>query len=377
MRAVLALEDGRLFRGRSFGDGAPSFGEVVFHTGMTGYQEVISDPSYRGQIVVMTAPLIGNCGVTPEDAESRGLHLAGMVVREYCQVPSSWRSRESLGSMLRRSGIAAVTGVDTRALTKHIRAHGALRGGIGVEMDEAELLAEVRSSPSLVGRDLVAEVRGPAPIDWEIRSASRWKPFRQPPYRPSGARIAVLDCGVKYGILRNLRDRVEEVRVFPSGIPAEQIETWKPDALLLSNGPGDPAAVESALKTARALLGRLPMMGICLGHQILSLALGARTFKLKFGHHGANHPVQQLRNGEIEITSQNHGFAVDEESLIRAGAEVTRRSLNDSTVEGMQHKELRLVGYQYHPEAAPGPLDASPIFDTFIDDILPRSGSVA
>ncbi|MAE72222.1 MAG: carbamoyl phosphate synthase small subunit [Gemmatimonadetes bacterium] len=375
MRAVLALEDGRLFRGDSFGAGTPSYGEVVFHTGMTGYQEVISDPSYRGQIVVMTAPLIGNCGVTPDDAESRGLHLAGLVVREYCQTPSSWRSRESLGSMLRRSGVTAVTGVDTRALTRHIRAHGALRGGIGVETDEAELLAAVRNSAPLVGRDLVAEVRGPAPVDWEIRSNSRWRPFRNPHSQPSRGRIAVLDCGVKFGILRNLRDRVDEIRVFPAGTTTERIEAWKPDALLLSNGPGDPAAVESALVTARELLGRLPMMGICLGHQILSLALGARTFKLKFGHHGANHPVQHLRTGKIEITSQNHGFAVDEESLLRAGAEVTRRNLNDGTVEGMQHKELGVVGYQYHPEAAPGPLDASPIFDAFIESVFHRSGN--
>jgi len=369
MRAVLALEDGRVFPGRSFGAPGPAFGEVVFHTGMTGYQEVVSDPSYRGQIVVMTAPHIGNCGVTREDAESRGLHLAGFVVREYCEIPSSWRARESLGSMLQRAGVGAITGVDTRAVTRHIRTHGALRGGIGVGMEERELVSTVKSSPGLIGRDLVSEVKSPSAHDWEIPTAPQWLPFGRPVTQPIGERIAVLDCGVKHSILRNPRRRVEQVRVFPADAPIDRIREWRPKALLISNGPGAPEAAGTALEITRALLGQMPMVGICLGHQLLALALGARTYKLKFGHHGANHPVANLRSGEIEITSQNHGFAVDEASLLATGAEVIRRNLNDDTVEGLQHRELEVIGYQYHPEAAPGPSDATPAFDALVNMI--------
>ena len=365
MRATLALEDGRLFRGMSFGASDTTFGEVVFHTGMTGYQEVISDPSYRGQIVAMTAPLIGNYGVNPEDNESHRLHLSGFVVREYCDTPSNWRSSESLGALLAQHGIPGITGIDTRALTRHIRTAGALRGGIGVGVEDADLLEKVKGSPGLFGRDLVAEVRATAPYDWEEPLAPEWVVQSHAAPGPLHARVAVLDCGVKFGILRRLRQKVTDVKVFPAGTPAPEILEWAPDGVLLSNGPGDPTAVEGVVATVRDLMGNLPIFGICLGHQVLALALGATTYKLKFGHHGANHPVKNLLTGDIEITSQNHGFAVDEDSLLATGAEVTRRNLNDGTIEGFRHRELDIQALQYHPEACPGPNDAAGIFDDF------------
>lgn len=366
MQATLALEDGRLFHGQSFGARSPGFGEAVFHTGMTGYQEVISDPSYHGQIVVMTAPLIGNYGVNHEDPESRRLHLAGLVVREYCKTPSSWRSREPLGTLLERSEVPAVTGVDTRALTRHLRSRGAMRGGIGVGMSDDALLSAVRDSRGLEGRDLAREVAADQPFDWEVGVADRWRPFHAPTDSPAAVRLAVIDCGVKFNILRCLRERASDVRVFPAAVGTQAILDWGPQGIVFSNGPGDPAPVESAIQLARDLMGKLPILGICLGHQVLALALGAHTYKLKFGHHGANHPVKNLTTGEIEITSQNHGFAVDEDSLVATGAEVTRRNLNDGTVEGMRHRELGIECIQYHPEAAPGPWDAHHAFTDFV-----------
>lgn len=367
MKALIALEDGRLFEGRSFTGPGETQGEMVFNTGMTGYQEVLTDPSYRGQIVAMTYPLIGNYGVTDADAESRRIFVEGFVVREYEEAYSNWRATESLGAYLVRHGIMGIDQVDTRAITRHIRRAGAMKAVISTEdLDPVSLVAKARISPGLLGRDLVSEVSPRGPY--------LWGPKRQEPVPASGFtddpdvcyRVAVLDCGLKYNQLRIFARLGCECLVFPSWTRTDEIIARDPDGVFFSNGPGDPAALPGIVDVARTFLGRLPIFGICLGHQILGQALGGRTFKLKFGHHGLNQPVKNLETGRIEITSQNHGFSVDEATL-QPDVEITHVNLNDHTVEGMRSRTAPAFSVQYHPENAPGPHDSEYLFARFID----------
>jgi carbamoyl-phosphate synthase small subunit len=355
--AILLLEDGRCFRGRAVGAAAEAFGEVVFHTGLTGYEEILTDPSYRGQLVAFTVPHVGNYGVNGEDAQAERPALAGVVMRELSPVASSWRARRTLGEWLVDRGLPAIDGVDTRALTRHLRDRGAMRGGLFPAAEPLPgHLERVRSSPGLDGRDLTAEVTSAEP--WLVPAAGT-------PHH----RVVLLDFGVKRGILRALAARGLEVRVVPAATPAERILAERPDGVVLSNGPGDPAAVAQGLSTTRALLGRLPLLGICLGHQILGLALGGRTFKLRFGHHGGNHPVRDLRSDQVWITAQNHGFAVDPESLPGGEVEATHVSLYDGTLEGLRSRKYRVRAVQFHPEGCPGPSDAQGVFDRFVEDL--------
>ena len=372
-RAILALEDGTVFRGTSFGAGGEKTGEVVFNTGMTGYQEVITDPSYKGQIVTMTYPHIGNYGINEEDSESEGVQIEGFVVREYCPFPSNWRSRTSLGHFLERRGVVAVEGVDTRALTRHIREQGAMRGVISTQVDdEASLVEKARAWPGLVGADMVRHVTCVEPYRWNASEGGRVPVVLEPDNPISvwgGAdpmhHVVVVDFGVKYGILRALEDLGCAVVVVPASWPAKRILTLEPTGVLLSNGPGDPAGLPYVVDTVRSLLTEIPIMGICLGHQLLGLGLGGRTFKLKFGHRGSNHPVKDLATGKVEITTQNHGFCVDTASLLEEDVVVTHLNLNDQTVEGMRHARLPIFSIQYHPEASPGPHDSRYLFGRF------------
>ncbi|HZP44860.1 MAG TPA: glutamine-hydrolyzing carbamoyl-phosphate synthase small subunit [Candidatus Binataceae bacterium] len=365
--AILALADGRIFRGRAFGAIGEGLGEVVFNTAMSGYQEVLTDPSYKGQIVAMTYPEIGNVGVNPDDEEAARVYVEGFVVREYIDRPSNWRANLTLSEYLERAQIVGIEGIDTRALVRHIRQRGAQQAIISsVSLDPEELVAKAKAAPGLVGRDLVKEVTCREPYDWEIADWSLTHGYRQP--RAEELRdaplVAALDYGIKRNILRLLVATGFRVRVLPAFTPAEEILALNPDGIFLSNGPADPAAVPYAYETVRALLGRKPIFGICLGHQMLGLALGGQTYKLAFGHHGANHPVMDLRTQRVEITSQNHGFAVDADSL--AGkAELTHLNLNDRTVEGLRGLGVPFFSVQYHPEASPGPHDASYLFRRF------------
>jgi len=356
MKAILALEDGTVFKGSSFGASGERFGEVVFNTAMAGYQEVITDPSYKGQIVAMTYPLIGNYGVNTEDAESRKPFLEGFVVKEYSKIASNWRSTQSLGDYLKEKNIVAIEGIDTRALTLHIRQAGALKAVLSTEdIDEKSLIEKARKSPGLVGIDLVKEVTIDRKYIWKSTAKTKNK-----------FDVVVIDCGVKYNILRLLMKYGCNVIVVPAHTSAKEILSFKPDGLFLSNGPGDPAAVAHVVETTKALMEKLPIFGICLGHQMLGQAFGGKTFKLKFGHHGGNHPVRDLKTGKVAITVQNHGFCVDVDSLNKKDIELTHINLNDQTLEGMRHKKLPVFSVQFHPEAAPGPHDAEYLFAEFV-----------
>ncbi len=367
MKAILALEDGKIFQGRSFGANGERCGEVVFNTSMTGYQEILTDPSYKGQIVTMTYPLIGNYGVNREDVESRKPFLEGFVVKECSKIASNWRSTQSLSDYLKENKILGIEGIDTRALTLHIRNAGVMKAALStIDLDEKSLIKKARNSPGLVGVDLVKEVT----IDKKYYWLSKRRPT---PRLRSGLashkprfKVAVLDCGVKFNILRELVKHQCRVIVLTASTSAEEILGLKPDGLLLSNGPGDPAAVHYVVETTRKLIGKLPIFGICLGHQILGLALGGKTYKLKFGHHGANHPVKDLKSGKVSITVQNHGFCVDINSLHKKEVEITHINLNDQTLEGMRHKKLPIFSVQFHPEASAGPHDAEYLFENFI-----------
>ena len=370
--ALLALADGTVFRGRAFGALGEVAGELVFNTSMTGYQEILTDPSYEGQLVAMTYPEIGNVGVNREDVESRRPYVRGFVVREYREVPSSWRAEESLGAYLSRHGIPGIEGIDTRALVRHLRDRGSQEAVLSsVDLDAKRLVRRAKESPGLVGRDLVRDVTCPEPYDWTegpwrlgrgYVSAEETAAMRERrPYR-----VVAYDFGIKRNILRSLVGVGCEVRVVPAATPAREVLAMQPDGVFLSNGPGDPDAVPGAREAVAELLGKLPVFGICLGHQIMGLALGGRTYKLKFGHHGGNQPVKDLTTGKVEITAQNHGFAVDIESL-HDRAEVTHLNLNDRTVEGLTVKGQPTFSVQYHPEASPGPHDARYLFTRFTE----------
>ena len=371
--ARLALEDGGVFAGVAFGDLTPrtTDGEVCFNTSMGGYQEVLTDPSYAGQIVAMTCTQIGNYGVNEADMESARAHVRGFVVRELSNLVSNYRSTQRLEDWLASQGVTGIAEVDTRALTRRLRSGGAMRAVLSTlprdRASDEELVAAARRAPGLDHRNLVAEVSNPSPRRWD-EDLGGWAPVQGEVQRDARSfRVVALDCGAKTNILRNLVDSGCDVTVLPWNAPPQQVLEQRPDGLFVSNGPGDPAAVTDTYRNLRELLGRLPIFGICLGHQMLSLALGATTYKLKFGHRGGNQPVQNLHTGKVEITSQNHGYAVDLESLRRAGGEPTHLNLNDRTLEGFRHSDHAAFCVQYHPEASPGPHDARYLFDCFIE----------
>jgi carbamoyl-phosphate synthase small subunit len=379
--ALLALADGRIFRGRAFGAIGETVGEVVFNTAMTGYQEVLTDPSYKGQIVCMTYPEIGNVGINADDAESSGVHVEGFVVKDYRLRPSNWRSQMALGEYLEQAGVPGIEGIDTRALVRHIRTHGAQEAVISsVTLDPDALVARAKASPGLVGRDLVKEVTCAEPYDWDLGDWELGGGYRRPAKEElrDAPLIVALDYGIKRNILHRLVASGFRVRVMPAAASADDILAPNPDGVFLSNGPADPAALPYASEAVRGVLGRKPIFGICLGHQILGLALGGRTYKLGFGHHGANHPVMDLRTRKVEITSQNHGFAVDADSL-EGRAELSHLNLNDKTVEGLCGVGVPFFSVQYHPEASPGPHDAGYLFARFrrLVEEFPRSGAEA
>jgi carbamoyl-phosphate synthase small subunit len=364
--AILALRDGRVFRGRALGAVGEAAGEVIFNTAMSGYQEILTDPSYRGQIVTMTYPLIGNYGLNDEDVESRRPWVNGFIVKEASPAPSSWRGRIGLDAYLKAHGIVGLQGIDTRALTRHLRDHGAQDGIIASgPVDEADVRARVRALPGLVGRDLVKEVTVDQPFTWREGAWDLARGYRAAP--PGECKVVALDAGIKLNILRQLAATGCDVTVVPATTPAAAVMEMKPDGVVLSNGPGDPEAVPHLVDTVREIVGKVPVFGICLGHQILGLAAGGRTYKLPFGHHGANHPVKDLATGKIEITSQNHGFSVDPGSVASHGWEPTHVNLNDNTCEGLRHREWPVFSVQYHPEASPGPHDANYLFRRFRD----------
>ncbi len=398
LRALLALEDGLVLKGRSFTGPGECAGEVVFNTAMTGYQEILTDPSYKGQIVTMTYPLMGNYGVNPEDLESRGVQVEGFIVKEYHPYPSNWRSQGNLADYLKSGGKLGVEGLDTRAITKRLREVGAMRGIVSTEdLDPERLVRRVREEvPDMNGMDLVPLVTCKAPYWWEEGVAPEAPDYCAVPptktqicgagvppalHKPgedledlwkqrTGKKVVLYDYGVKFNIIRSLKERGLQVLVVPAATPAADILKLNPDGILLSNGPGDPAAVTYAIDNVRQCLGAAPLFGICLGHQLMGLALGGRTFKLKFGHRGANQPVKNLLSGRVEITSQNHGFAVDLESIPDPAVELTHFNLNDNTLEGLRHPGLKAFSVQYHPEASPGPHDADYLFDEFLRTVM-------
>jgi carbamoyl-phosphate synthase small subunit len=370
--AWLVLRDGRTFRGRALGAVGEASGEVIFNTAMQGYQEILTDPSYRGQIVAMTYPMIGNYGVNEEDVESRRPWVNGFIVKEASAVASNFRAGSSLDHYLERHGIVGIKDIDTRALTRHLRDHGAQDGIVSsAEADPRELVERARALPGLIGRDLVAEVTAEAPYTW---SEGHWELSRGYVAPPAPRfNVVAYDCGIKFNILRQLRATGCDVTVVPASTSSAEVLARKPSGVFLSNGPGDPEGVPYLIESVRGLLGRVPIFGICLGHQILGLAAGGRTYKLPFGHHGANHPVKDLSTGRVEITAQNHGFAVDPESVSALGWEPTHVNLNDGTCEGLRHQEWPVFSVQYHPEASPGPHDANYLFHRFTD-LMSRKG---
>lgn len=368
-RALLALEDGRTFWGVACGYRGETQGEVVFNTSLTGYQEILTDPSYCGQLVAMTYPQIGNYGLNGDDQESGQPALAGLILKECCRHPSNWRAETDLQSFLIQHRIVAIAGVDTRALTRHLRQQGALRGVISTEdLNPERLVQKAAELPSMQGRDLVQAVTRSKPTVWRDSLSLGWQSLAGGTDRlgSESYRVVAYDFGVKSNILRCLASLNCRLTVVPATTPAADVLALQPHGVLLSNGPGDPAAVRYAIKNTSQLLGQVPLMGICLGHQILGLALGGRTFKLKFGHHGANHPVKNLLTNRIEITAQNHGFAIDRDSLDPSEIELTHVNLNDGTVEGLRHRRLPVFSVQYHPEASPGPHDSLYLFHEFI-----------
>ena len=367
--AILALEDGRIFRGESVGAEVETTGEVVFNTGMTGYQEILSDPSYCGQIVTFTYPLLGNYGVNDEDWESDRVRAQGLICREMCETPSNWRATGGLREFLEARGIPGIAGIDTRALTRHLRDRGVMRGCLSaVDLDADALVDKARKSPSMTGLALADLVTCAEPYTWTEGDAAG-----RPVAEEDRPLVVVCDFGVKWSILRRVRAEGYRVRVVPARTPASEILALKPAGVVLSNGPGDPEPLDFAIETARELASRVPTFGICLGHQLLSLAFGGKTCKLKFGHRGINHPVIDRRTGVVEVTSQNHGFVVEAASLPAGEFELTHWSGNDDTLEGMVHRKLPVLSCQYHPEAGPGPHDSRPWFAAFRERIV-RAG---
>ena len=365
MKAILLLEDGSVFEGDSFGAIGQKCGEVVFNTSMTGYQEILTDPSYNEQIITMTYPLIGNYGTNKCDWESKKVFASGFIVKENCEYPSNWRNKDSLSDYLESNNVIGLEGIDTRKLVKHIRTQGAMKGIISsTELDNRKLKETLESYQGLIGRDIVKDVTSEKQYNWDkgvIDVLNGKEQASEKKYK-----IIAFDFGIKHNILRLLCSHGCDVQVVPAATSSDEVLSQKPDGVFLSNGPGDPAPVTYAVETVKKLLGKVPIFGICLGHQILSLALGGKTYKLKFGHRGANHPVKNLKTGQIEITSQNHGFCVDMDSLKNKDIELTHMNLNDNTVEGIQCKEHRAFSVQYHPEASPGPHDSSYLFAEFI-----------
>ncbi len=366
MKAVLLLEDGRKFVGEGFGSEGTTVGEVVFNTGMTGYQEILTDPSYKGQMVTMTYPHIGNYGINTEDVESVKPQAEALIVRELCRMPSNYRSSSSLHDYLKKHNVLGIHQIDTRALTRHIRKKGAMMGILSTEIDdEAELKTQLSKHPNLVGQDMVQHVTSSGTSEWQEAADPAWYHKTLPAVGEIKFRVAAFDFGMKHNIPRLMTSLGMEVTIVSATTPAGAIKELNPDGIFLSNGPGDPEGVPYAIETISQLVKEKPIFGICLGHQLLGLSMGATSFKLKFGHHGCNHPVKNLATGEIEITSQNHNFALDTKSLEKAGFKETHRNLNDQTLEGIKHCELPLCAVQYHPEASPGPHDSHYLFKEF------------